>query len=89
MSDDSIYTLFLLKQHVLPSMGLNDLHLFATSTPLGRSVTRPERLRKESMQLVRIFKIVETEKWVYTTYYRRNCLLRDIYNGMEGIRYSI
>lgn len=80
MGDSSLETLWLLRCLVFPGMGLFDLHTFSAIGGLARSATRPERYRKERMQLV--------------IYKRPFCIDFRNYNmfkamrAMSGIRFS-
>ena len=81
----------MLKNLVFQAMGLPDLHAFCGANSLARGATRPERLRKNNMQLGRRFDIWYDD--LYGSAWKRRVVIidYDAYKcdiGMAGIRFS-
>ena len=78
-------TLWILKNNVMPHMGLPDLHALASVNSATRCSTRLERNRKEGMQLVPFVVALHYGRF---TIYARNYNAWKMSEAMAGIRFA-
>lgn len=82
----SLETLWLLKQFVLPVMGLADLDWLAGASPVLSSMTRKQRMEMRERRLVVYVPRLRSGRPVTIIAWESNLL--KIVGGMAGIRFA-